>query len=134
MKIGKAIEATRQGRKVIRKGWNGKGIFVGLKKGFDLEAKAEKSHASWMEQKHKEGVSTRLSEDGEELMVPYSELSEKQKNMDRAYVSLSDPISGDYLYIDTTALQTENQHAPKTRVPWVPSQSDVLANDWQIVE
>ena len=31
MDFGKAIEALKQGRKVTRKGWNGKGMFLWLK-------------------------------------------------------------------------------------------------------
>lgn len=39
-----------------------------------------------------------------------------------------------YIYIDTTGLQTENPDAPKDRVPWLASQTDMLAEDWVIVE
>ena len=39
-----------------------------------------------------------------------------------------------YIYIDTTGLQTENLAAPKGRVPWLASQTDMLAEDWEIVE
>lgn len=38
-----------------------------------------------------------------------------------------------YIYIDTTELQTTNQNAPKGRVPWLASQTDMLATDWVIV-
>lgn len=31
MKFGEAIEALKQGKKVTRKGWNGKGMFLWLK-------------------------------------------------------------------------------------------------------
>ena len=39
-----------------------------------------------------------------------------------------------YIYIDTTGLQTENPAAPKGCVPWLASQTDMLAEDWEIVE
>lgn len=39
-----------------------------------------------------------------------------------------------YIYIDTTGLQTENPAAPKGRVPWLASQTDMLAEDWEIAE
>ena len=39
-----------------------------------------------------------------------------------------------YIYIDTTGLQTDNKFAPKDRVPWLASQTDMLAKDWEIVE
>ena len=39
-----------------------------------------------------------------------------------------------YIYIDTLGLQTINPNAPKGRVPWLASQTDLLAEDWVIVE
>lgn len=39
-----------------------------------------------------------------------------------------------YIFIDTTGLQTANVHAPKNRVPWLASQTDMLAEDWEVVE
>ena len=35
-----------------------------------------------------------------------------------------------YLYVDTT----ESTSKTKTRVPWLPSQTDILAEDWSMVE
>lgn len=81
MNFGKAIEALKEGKKVARKGWNGKGIFI-------------------------------------ELQVPDE------------YSKMTHP----YIYIDTTGLQTDNPDAPKDRVPWLASQTDMLAEDWMIVE
>jgi len=42
-------------------------------------------------------------------------------------------MSSPYLYIDTTGLQTDNLDAPKNLVPWAPSQTDMLTNDWEIM-
>jgi len=42
-------------------------------------------------------------------------------------------MTGAYIYIDTTGLQTENPHAPKNIVPWLASQTDILADDYFIV-
>lgn len=36
------------------------------------------------------------------------------------------------VYIDTTGLLTDNQDVPKSRVPWLASQTNILANDWFI--
>jgi RyR domain len=52
----------------------------------DIEIVAEKVHEAWMESKSKQGVTSRKSESGEELMVPYKELSEEAKQLDRASV------------------------------------------------
>ena len=39
-----------------------------------------------------------------------------------------------YIYIDTSGLQTDNPYAPKNRVPWLASQTDMLAEDWEVVK
>lgn len=81
MSFGLAIEAMKKGKKVARKGWNGKGIFC-------------------------------------ELQIPDS------------HSKMTSP----YIYINTTGLQTDNDAAPKSLVPWLASQTDMLADDWTIVE
>lgn len=43
-------------------------------------------------------------------------------------------MTQDYIYIDTTGLKTDNRDAPKSKVPWLASQTDMLANDWEVVE
>jgi hypothetical protein len=52
----------------------------------DLEIVAEKVHESWLKSKQAQGVLSRLSETGEELMVPYQQLSEPAKELDRITV------------------------------------------------
>ena len=42
-------------------------------------------------------------------------------------------MTSPYIYIDTTGLQTTNTEAPKSRVPWMASQTDMLAEDWLVV-
>jgi len=37
-----------------------------------------------------------------------------------------------YIFINTTGLQTDNEAAPKNLVPWVASQTDLLAEDWEL--
>lgn len=81
MNFGQAIEALREGKRVARSGWNGKGIFI-------------------------------------ELQIP----DEHSK------------MTHPYIFIDTTGLQTDNSNAPKNRVPWLASQTDMLSQDWVIVD
>jgi hypothetical protein len=52
----------------------------------DIEAVSAKVHEAWMESKRAQGHTTRLSESGEELMVPYERLSDSAKELDRATV------------------------------------------------
>ena len=43
-------------------------------------------HEQWMETKRSQGITSRKSESGEELMVPYGQLSEPVKELDRVAV------------------------------------------------
>jgi len=52
----------------------------------DVETFAAQVHASWIQSKQSQGVTSRRSEVGEELMVPYAQLSEPAKELDRATV------------------------------------------------
>jgi len=52
----------------------------------DIEVVAAKVHESWMLAKLALDISTRKSETGEELMVPYRDLSESAKEVDRITV------------------------------------------------
>lgn len=53
------------------------------------------------------------------------------------FIELQNPdenskMSHPYIYIDTTGLRTDNEHAPKSLVPWLASQTDMLSDDWLI--
>ena len=52
----------------------------------DIEVVSAKVHEAWMESKRAQGVTSRQSETGEELMVPYEQLSDSAKELDRATV------------------------------------------------
>lgn len=49
----------------------------------DIEVVSAKVHEEWMKTKRVMRVDSRKAEDGEELMVPYDQLSEKAKDLDR---------------------------------------------------
>ena len=52
----------------------------------DIEAVSAKVHEAWMQAKRAQGISSRKSETGEELMVEYERLSEAAKELDRESV------------------------------------------------
>jgi hypothetical protein len=52
----------------------------------DIEIISAKVHEAWMDAKKAQGITTRKSEKGEELMVPYEQLSETAKELDRSAV------------------------------------------------
>ena len=57
-----------------------------MKNEYDIEAISAKVHEQWMEAKRGKGVESRKLESGEELMVPYAQLSEDAKELDRGTV------------------------------------------------
>lgn len=77
MDFGWALRQLKEGKKVCRLGWNGKGIYI-------------------------------------ELQRPDE------------YSKMTQP----YVYIVTTGLQSDNPNAPRGVVPWVVSQTDLMAEDW----
>ena len=52
-----------------------------------VEAVSEQVHDAWMATKRSQGITTRTSEWGEEQMVPYADLSERAKDLDRGTVA-----------------------------------------------
>ena len=52
----------------------------------DVEITAAKVHEAWIDSKLKAGIASRKLETGEELMVPYEQLSEQAKDLDRTTV------------------------------------------------
>ena len=87
--FGTAVEALKQGARVAREGWNGKGMFL-------YYVPENKYPAS----RNEHGTMVGVFEDD---MVPYG-----------AYIAM--------------------KTAQNNVVPWLASQTDVLAEDWQIVE
>jgi hypothetical protein len=77
LSFSEALTLLKEGKRVYRKGWNGKGIFI-------------------------------------EVQRP----DENSK------------MTSPYIFIDTTGLETSNPDAPKSRVPWLASQTDLLSEDW----
>ena len=78
MDFGDALRALKQGKRLSRTGWNGKGLWL-------------------------------------ELQVP-----DAGSKMTLPYVYLNYPDNA--------------QNTPGARVPWLASQTDMLAEDWGIVE
>ena len=61
----------------------------------------------------------------------------RKDGTERIFIELQVPdehskMTQPYIYIDTLGLQTANPNAPKGRVPWLASQTDMLAEDWEV--
>lgn len=96
MDFGKAIEALKNGQKVTRKGWNGKGMFLWLKP--ETVVKSE-----WCK--------------------------------DPLLKELCDKNGGSILALGTICMYTHDSSGRNAILTgWLASQSDMLGEDWEIVE
>jgi hypothetical protein len=97
MNFGIALEALKQGKRIAREGWNGKGMFVYLNKGSRDISKPQ-------EGENVEGISFELFELGDNDTV--------------------------------TRLPNINMKAAtgSTVTGWLASQTDLLAEDWCIID
>jgi len=55
------------------------------------------------------------------------------------YIQLQNPDEGSmntlpYIFMVTNHLISDNPDAPRGRVPWLASQTDMLADDWEMVQ
>ena len=96
MDFGGAIKALKEGHKVARKGWNGKGMFLWLKPA--TEVKAE-----WCK--------------------------------DPLLKDLAEENGGNILALGTICMYTHDSTGRKAILTgWLASQSDMLLDDWVIVD
>ena len=96
MTFGMAIEALKRGKKVARRGWNGKGMYLWL-------LPAAKVKAEWCKEPH-------LKE-------------------------LADANGGEIECLGSIRMFTHDSTGRKAVLTgWLASQSDMLGEDWEIVE
>lgn len=95
LSFGHAVVALKEGRKVARAGWNGKGMWLYLVPANSYPAQTDAAKKYWVKREPNIGTPT--------ILVPYG-----------AYI----------------AMKTAQENV----VPWLASQTDVLADDWQIIE
>lgn len=107
LSFGQAIEALKQGKKVARHGWNGKGMFCYLKKG---------------------------SFDGSLLGFPPNEeiLPEHPSRMEGIKLGLfENGAPGTMVRLPNIQMLNANSNIVDG---WLASQTDILAEDWEIIE
>ena len=92
MTFGMAIEAMKQGKKVARKGWNGKGMYLWI-----LPAASVK--AEWCKEPHLK--------------------------------TLAEQNGGEVECLGSVRMKTADG---KVLTGWLASQTDMLSDDWQIVD
>ncbi len=72
-----------------------------------------------------------------EALKKGKKLARTGRNGKGIFIELQTPdahskMTSPYIYINTTGLQTDNSAAPKSLVPWLASQTDILAEDWEV--
>lgn len=92
MNFGKAIEALKQGKKVARKGWNGKNMFLWLKPAAIVKAE-------WCK--------------------------------DPMLKAFAESNGGEIPALGTICMLTAQKEILSG---WLASQSDMLAEDWEVIE
>ena len=96
MTFGMAIEAMKRGKKVARKGWNGKGMWLWLKPSAQIKAE-------WCK--------------------------------DEMLKSAAEENGGEILGLGTICMYTHDSTGRKAVLTgWLASQSDMLYEDWLVVE
>ncbi len=101
MPFGHAIEAAKQGHKIARRGWNGKGMWVVYMSGMTLPA----YNAQTTDRKVNDRTAKLIGEDTPLETLPYF------------------------------AMWTVNAEGRRAWLPgWLASQTDMLSDDWMIVE
>ena len=83
MNFGQALEALKQGSRVARQGWNGKGLSLNLQ----------------------------IPDENSKMTLPYIYME----------------------YPSTPASETAPLNHINAKVPWLASQTDVLAEDWVVL-
>lgn len=91
MNIGKAVEALKEGKRVTRSGWNGKGMYLWLKKGTLIPS-------DWCK--------------------------------DEMLKDIVDSCGGVIEGLPTVCMKTADD---KVLTGWLASQTDLLAEDWEVV-
>lgn len=99
LSFGHAVVALKEGHRVARSGWNGKGMFLYYVPANKYPAQTKVAKMYWAERQPPLGD----NEDRGPILVPYG-----------AYI----------------AMKTAQENV----VPWLASQTDVLADDWQVLE
>ena len=92
LNFGDAINALKEGKKVYRSGWNGKGMFLWLKPSVRVKA-------DWCK--------------------------------DPLLRKLADDNGGDIEALGTICMKTADN---KVLTGWLASQTDILSEDWNIIE
>lgn len=96
MDFGKALEALKAGKRVARKGWNGKGMFLWLKPAMEIKSE-------WCK--------------------------------DPMLKDLVDANGGTLAALGTICMYTHDSTGRKAILTgWLASQSDMLLEDWEILD
>lgn len=69
------------------------------------------------------------------LMKTGEKMCREGWNGKNIFIALKEPEPGSdmthsFIYVDSTGVETDNPLAQKIRVPWLPGQADMLAEDW----
>jgi hypothetical protein len=112
--FGLAIEALKQGKKVARTGWNGKGMYLKLQQGYPVNG-----HLNPAQQKEYCDGSVQGTDDLFFTMDACNHLPGQMLS---------------HIVMKTAGDSQYWGNGYSDYVPWLASQTDMLAEDWMIIE
>lgn len=115
--FGKAIEALKNGKKVSREGWNGKGMYLILVQGYPVDGHLNAVFCSNDEKKLPDLSVPELCPDGSKNVT--------QGKSGQMLSHIVMKTAGDSKFWGL-------KHSDY--VPWVASQTDILSDDWIILD
>lgn len=110
---GEALEAAKQGKRIARKGWNGKGMFVFMRPSDELTVDFIVNKVKSLPKSVKDFYNAEYREDGktEGKLIPHSEVIVSFSAYLCMYAADGSIVNG-----------------------WLASQTDMLSNDWSILD
>lgn len=117
MDFGKAIEALKQGKRVAREGWNGKGMFVFMRPADELSVDTIVNQVRSLPKSVKDYFDAVYFDDND-------------KNITQSEVKI---IFKEYLCMATPNEPSANGWMTIVN-GWLASQTDILSEDWTILD
>lgn len=108
MNFSEALKHLKQGSKIQRQGWNGKGMYLTLVQGYPVNGHLQSDHPHRTLEKYNPDGSENITQGNAGQMLPHIVMK-----------TAGDSESWGKGYSDY--------------VPWLASQTDLLAEDWKIL-
>jgi len=122
LSFGDAIESMKNGKKVARVGWNGKGMYLKLIQGYPVNGHLHPAMGKYHEDERTDDVTTAMFNIPETNPDGSPNITQGKPGQMLSYIVMKTAGYSDYW-----------GEGFSDYVPWLASQTDILADDWVIV-